>query len=105
MKLQVGTRITGVGAVVPERVITNAHLEQLVETSDEWISSRTGIRQRHVVSETETCTSLATGAARDAMAFAGIAAAEIDLIIVATSTPDYLYPSTACLVQAEIGAI
>ena len=99
-----GSKIIGVGGSLPKTVVTNADLEKHVDTSDEWISSRTGIRQRHVVDD-ETCTSLATAAALDAMRFAGINAEEIDLIIVATSTPDYLYPSTACLVQREIGAL
>ncbi len=99
-----GTKIIGVGGALPATVVTNADLENQVDTSDEWITSRTGIKQRHVV-DTETCTSLSTAAALDAMKFAGVNAEEIDLIIVATSTPDYLYPSTACLVQREIGAI
>jgi len=99
-----GTRIIGVGSALPQTVVTNADLEKRIETSDEWINSRTGIRQRHVV-RSETCTSLSVAAALDAMKFAAIEAEEIDLIIVATSTPDYLYPSTACLVQREIGAI
>jgi 3-oxoacyl-[acyl-carrier-protein] synthase-3 len=104
MKELFGSKLIGVGGALPATIVTNADLEARVDTSDEWITSRTGIRQRHVV-DSETCTSLATAAAVDAMNFAGIEAEEIDLIIVATSTPDYLYPSTACLVQREIGAV
>lgn len=100
----VGAKIIGVGSAVPPHVVTNADIEKLVDTSDEWITARTGIRQRHVVNEDETGSELAADAARDAIAFAGISAEEIDLIIVATSTPDNLYPSTACMVQAHIGA-
>jgi 3-oxoacyl-[acyl-carrier-protein] synthase-3 len=105
VKLPVGTRIIGVGAAVPPSVVTNADLETLVETSDEWIATRTGIRQRRIVKGGETCTDLAIAAAKDALAFAGIEDASIvDLVIVATSTPDNLYPSTACMVQAAVGA-
>lgn len=91
------------GAAVPPNVVTNADLEGLVETSDEWIATRTGIRARRVVEE-ETCTDLAIGAAKDALGFAGIDGSAVDLVIVATSTPDNLYPSTACMVQSAIGA-
>ena len=103
MKAQLGTKVLGVGAGLPAAVITNADLEKLVATSDEWIASRTGIKERRIAQD-ETASSLATEAAKDALAFAGIDAKEIDLIIVATSTPDFLYPSTACMVQAAIGA-
>jgi 3-oxoacyl-[acyl-carrier-protein] synthase-3 len=99
-----GSRITGVGAGVPGAVVTNSDLERLVDTSDEWITSRTGIKARRIVRDDETTSGLAIEAAKDAIGFAGIDAAMIDLIIVATSTPDNLYPSTACLVQAAIGA-
>ncbi len=104
MKLPIGTKIIGVGAAVPPNVVTNVDLEKLVETSDEWIETRTGIRERRVVSEEGTCSDLAIEAARDALGFAGIDGSRIDLVIVATSTPDNLYPSTACMVQAAIGA-
>ncbi|HEY9791123.1 MAG TPA: beta-ketoacyl-ACP synthase 3, partial [Candidatus Obscuribacterales bacterium] len=104
MKLPIGTKIIGVGAAVPPNVVTNVDLEKLVETSDDWIETRTGIRSRRVVTDEETCTDLAIGAATDALGFAGIAGDKIDLVIVATSTPDNLYPSTACMVQAAIGA-
>lgn len=104
MKFAYGARIIGVGAGLPVSVITNEDLTKLVDTSDEWISSRTGIRARRIVKENETATGLAIEAARDAIGFAGIEGDTIDLIIVATSTPDNLYPSTACQVQAAIGA-
>lgn len=103
MKLPVGAKLLGVGAAIPPTVVTNSDLEKLVDTSDDWITSRTGIKQRRIVTD-ETASGLAIEAARDAIAFAGIDAHIIDLIIVATSTPDFLYPSTACLVQADIGA-
>lgn len=104
MKFPVGARIIGVGSAVPPHIVTNADIEKLVETTDEWITSRTGIRQRHVVQQDETASELASEAARDAIGFAGIDPKEIDLVIVATSTPDNLYPSTACTVQANVGA-
>lgn len=104
MNLPVGARLIGVGAGIPSAVVTNADLEKLVETSDDWITSRTGIRERRIVSEDETASGLAIVAAKDAIAFAQLDPSVIDLIIVATSTPDNLYPSTACMVQAAIGA-
>lgn len=104
MKLPVGCKVIGVGCAVPTNVVTNDDLKGLVETSDEWIATRTGIRQRRIVSAEETCASLAIEAAKDALEFSGLTADAVDLIIVATSTPDNLYPSTACLVQAAIDA-
>ncbi len=104
MKLPVGAKLIGVGAGVPQAVVTNADLEKLVETSDEWITARTGIRERRIVKDHETASGLAIEAAEDAIGFSNIDPAAIDLIIVATSTPDFLYPSTACLVQAAIKA-
>lgn len=104
MKFPVGARLVGVGSAVPPHVVTNADIEKLVDTSDEWIKSRTGIAKRHVVNEDETASELAAEAARDAIGFSGIDPKEIDLVIVATSTPDNLYPSTACMVQAHVGA-
>src|SRR5208283_3786489 len=91
-------------SAVPPHIVTNADIEKLVETTDEWITTRTGIRQRHVVQQDETASELAAEAARDAIGFAGIDPNDIDLVIVATSTPDNLYPSTACMVQAHVGA-
>lgn len=100
----VGARLIGVGAGVPAAVVTNAELERLVDTSDEWIATRTGIRSRRIATQNETTSGLAIEAAKDAIEFAGIDPQTIDLIIVATSTPDNLYPSTACMVQAAVGA-
>lgn len=96
--------ITGVGSYVPARVLSNADLETMVETTDEWITSRTGIKERRLAAPDEATSDLATAAARQAMAMAGLTADQIDLIIVATITPDMLFPSTACLVQRRLGA-
>jgi 3-oxoacyl-[acyl-carrier-protein] synthase-3 len=95
--------ITGWGMAVPDRVLTNADLEKLVDTTDEWIVSRTGIKERHVVGTNDSTTSLAVTAARQALDRAGLTADDIDLIIVGTCTPDQFLVSQACLVQAEIG--
>lgn len=96
--------ITGVGSYVPARILTNAELAQMVETSDEWIRSRTGIRERRLAAADEATSDLAVAAARRALVAAGVTAADIELIIVATITPDMLFPSTACLVQQKLGA-
>ena len=96
--------ITGVGSYVPEKILTNAELEKMVETTDEWITTRTGIRERRIAAANEFTSDLATKAVERAMAMAGVTAAQIDLIIVATLTPDMQFPSTACLVQRKIGA-
>lgn len=96
--------ITGVGSYVPDRILSNADLEKLVETSDEWITSRTGIKERRIAAEGEATSDMATAAARKALERAGVSAAELDLIIVATITPDMPFPSTACLVQHRLGA-
>jgi 3-oxoacyl-[acyl-carrier-protein] synthase-3 len=95
--------ITGWGMAVPERVLTNADLEKMVDTSDEWIVSRTGIRERRVVGPNDSTTSLGAAAARQALDRAGLKAEDIDLIVVATCTPDQFLVSEACLIQAEIG--
>lgn len=97
-------RIIGTGHYVPERVLTNKDLEQLVDTNDEWISARTGIRERHIVAEGEFTSDLATNAAVKALEMAGVDAAELDLVIVGTITGDFPWPATACLVQDRIGA-
>lgn len=96
-------KIVGIGSFAPETVISNADISKFVDTSDEWITSRTGISKRHVVSGNESSLSLAHKAAQEALAFGGIDPQEIECIIVATSMPDHLYPSTACELQRELG--
>jgi 3-oxoacyl-[acyl-carrier-protein] synthase-3 len=96
--------IAGIGSYVPEKILTNAELEKMVETSDEWITSRTGIKERRIAAKDEFTSDMATKAAERAMKMAGVTAAQIDLIIVATVTADMPFPSTACLVQHKIGA-
>jgi 3-oxoacyl-[acyl-carrier-protein] synthase-3 len=96
--------IAGVGSYVPEKILTNADLEKMVETSDEWITTRTGIKERRIAAAAEFTSDLATKAAERAMAMAGVTAEQIDLIIVASITPDMPFPNTACLVQQKIGA-
>jgi 3-oxoacyl-[acyl-carrier-protein] synthase III len=97
--------IVGVGSYVPERRLTNADLEKMVETSDDWITTRTGIKERRIAADDQYTSDLATEAARKAMDKAGVKGEEVDLIIVATITPDMPFPSTACLVQSNIGAV
>ncbi|HEY1717738.1 MAG TPA: beta-ketoacyl-ACP synthase III [Verrucomicrobiae bacterium] len=96
--------ITGVGSYVPEKILTNADLEKMVETSDEWITSRTGIKERRIAAKDEFTSDMAAKAAQRAMKMAGVTAEQIDLVIVATISPDMPFPSTACLVQQKIGA-
>src|SRR4028119_1543485 len=96
--------IIGTGSYVPERVMPNAELEKLVETSDDWITTRTGIKERRIAGNDEHTSDLAAKAALNALQDAQITADEIDLILVATVTPDMFFPSTACFVQAKIGA-
>ncbi len=95
--------VRGVGSYLPARTLTNAELAQQVDTSDEWIVQRTGIRERHIAAKGEKTSDLAIAAAKTALANAGMTAADIDLIIVATSTPDLTFPATATAVQAELG--
>jgi 3-oxoacyl-[acyl-carrier-protein] synthase-3 len=97
------SRIVGTGSCLPENVVTNADLATRVETSDEWIRTRTGICQRHLAAPGQTSSVLAFEAAQRAIAAAGISADQIGLIIVATSTPDFVFPSTACLLQGKLG--
>jgi 3-oxoacyl-[acyl-carrier-protein] synthase-3 len=97
------SRIIGTGSHLPERVLTNADLEKIVDTSDEWIRSRTGIRSRHIAAEGELTSDLALPAAQKALQSAGVAARDIDMIIVATTTPDMIFPSTACILQSRLG--
>src|SRR5438445_5557105 len=96
--------ISGVGSYVPAKTLTNAELEKMVETSDEWITSRTGIKERRLAADDEFTSDIASKAAFKAMEKAGVTGEQIDLIIVATITPDMPFPSTACLVQHKIGA-
>jgi 3-oxoacyl-[acyl-carrier-protein] synthase-3 len=95
--------IRGIGSYLPKRVVPNAELVGAVETSDEWIVQRTGIRQRHVAGEGETTSTMATEAAKAALAHAGVDAADIDLIVLATATPDYTFPASSTQVQASLG--
>ena len=97
------SRIAGTGSFLPSAPVTNDELAKRVDTSDEWIRTRTGIRQRHLAAPGQTASDLALEASRQAIAAAGIDAGDIDLIIVATSTPDFVFPSTACLLQAKLG--
>ncbi len=100
-----GISMVGIGAHVPMHRITNDDIATLVDTSDDWIASRTGIRSRHVVSGDESVADLAIAATKEALASAGMEGSEIELIIVASSTPDTIYPAVACQVQTEIGAV
>jgi 3-oxoacyl-[acyl-carrier-protein] synthase-3 len=97
------SRIAGTGSYLPEKVMTNADLERIVETSDEWIRTRTGITQRHVVVDGETTTDLAEQAARRAMQDAGVGPEDVDLICVGTTTPDLVFPNVGTLLQARLG--
>ena len=96
--------IIGIGSFVPEKILTNKDLEKIVDTNDEWISERTGIKVRHIVAEGENTSDIAAKAAEKALIDAGLTADDIDLIVVATATPDMLFPSTACLVQNKLKA-
>ena len=95
--------IAGCGSALPVRVMTNADMSKVVDTSDEWIIERTGIAARHIANDSETTRTLGADAARRALDHAGMTAAEIDLVIVATSTPDQTFPATATLIQADLG--
>lgn len=97
------SRIAGTGSYLPEKILTNAELEKMVATTNEWIVERTGIRERHIIGPNDTTASMAAAAAKKALQAAGTSPKEVQLIIVATSTPDKFFPSTACLVQAALG--
>ncbi|MDR5171462.1 ketoacyl-ACP synthase III [Methylobacillus flagellatus] len=97
------SRILGTGSYLPEKILTNADLERMVDTTDEWIYTRTGIRQRHIAAEGEFTSDLSFHAAQRALEAAGVTADAVDLIIVATTTPDRVFPSTACLLQHRLG--
>jgi 3-oxoacyl-[acyl-carrier-protein] synthase-3 len=96
------SRIAGTGGYLPEKILTNHDLEKIVDTTDQWIRERTGIEKRHIAAEGETTCDLAEHAARKAMEMAGVSAGDIDLIVVATTTPDKIFPSTACLLQQRL---
>ena len=97
------SRIAGTGSYLPERVLTNTELEKMVETSDEWIQERTGIRQRHIAAEGQTTVDLGERAARRALEAAGVEASEVDLIVFGTTTPDLVFPNCGALLQARLG--
>jgi len=97
-------RIIGTGSSLPNKILTNAELERMVDTNDEWITSRTGIKQRRIAAEGEFTSTFAIEASRRALEMAGIGADELDLIILGTVTPDFPFPSTACIIQHELGA-
>lgn len=103
MNQKIYSRIIGTGGYLPEKILTNLDLEKMVETSDEWIRERTGIEQRHIAAEGQTTCDLAEMATLRALQMAGVSANQIDLIIVATTTPDKIFPSTACLLQQRLG--
>ncbi|HOW88619.1 MAG TPA: 3-oxoacyl-ACP synthase, partial [Candidatus Omnitrophota bacterium] len=96
--------ITGLGAYVPEKILTNADLEKMVETTDEWIRTRTGIRERHIAAADQATSDLALPASQEALKNAGLTPKDLDLIIVATTSPDMFFPSAACFLQAKLGA-
>jgi len=97
------SRIVGTGSYLPAQILTNDELAKRVDTNDEWIRTRTGIRQRHIAAPTEKTSDLALAAAREALAAANLAPAEVDLIVLATTTPDMVFPSTACILQDKLG--
>ncbi len=103
--MTVRTQVLGCGSYLPERVVTNAELSTMVDTTDEWIFDRTGIRQRHIAADGELTSDLATKAAERALKHAAIAAAELDMVILATTTPDNTFPATATKVQARLGMV
>src|SRR5256712_5247586 len=104
MRMPMNAGILGVGMAVPERVLTNADLEKIVDTNDEWIVSRTGIKERRVCGPEESTSTLGTLAAKRALEDAGVHPEELELIICATATGDFPWPATACLIQDRIGA-
>ncbi len=103
MSERIHSRIAGTGSYLPEKVVTNDDLSKVVDTSDEWIRARTGIRQRHVAADGQTSSDMGHQAALKAIEAAGIDPSGIDLIVVGTTTPDYVFPSTACLIQQKLG--
>ena len=104
MQAKIYASISGTGSYLPAQILTNQDLEKRLDTSDAWITKRTGIKRRHIAAPDETCSSMAEMAARQALEKAGLTSQDLDLIIVATCTPDKLFPSTACLLQKRLGA-
>jgi len=98
-------RILGTGTSIPSKILSNKDLESLVDTTDEWITARTGIKERRIIEDGKACSDLASEAAQDAIKSSGIDPKDIDVIVLATITPDYFFPSTACLIQNKIGAL
>lgn len=96
-------RITGTGSYLPKKILTNSDLEKMVDTTDAWIVERTGIRERHIAADDETSSSMAEHAARHAIKAAGLKPSDLDMIVVATTTPDQVFPSTACILQSRLG--
>lgn len=105
MSKRIYSRIAGTGSYLPDKMLTNDDLAKIVDTSDEWIRSRTGISERHIAADDQTTSDLAFFAATRAMEAAGVQAADIDMIVVGTTTPDLIFPSTACLLQARLGVV
>ncbi|KPJ94930.1 MAG: 3-oxoacyl-ACP synthase [Gammaproteobacteria bacterium SG8_11] len=97
------SRITGTGGYLPEKILTNSDLERMVDTTDQWITERTGIKKRHIAGDNETTCDLAEHASKAAMQAAGVNASDIDLVVMATTTPNQVFPSTACLLQQRLG--
>lgn len=103
LNMPINSKITGTGSYLPKRILTNADFEKMVDTTDEWIFTRTGIRERHIAAEGEFTSDLAFEASKNAIVSAGISASQIDLIIVATTTPDKIFPSVATMLQRKLG--
>ncbi len=103
MTQKIHSKIAGTGSYLPKKILSNADLEKMIDTTDEWIFSRTGIRERHIAAKSEHTSDLALEAAQNAITSAGIAASDIDLIIIATTTPDKIFPSVATMVQRKLG--
>ena len=101
----INAKITGIGGYIPEKVYDNAYMESIVDTNDEWIVRRTGIKERHISADNEYTTDMATIAGKRAMENAGLTAEDIDLILLATVTPDYFTPASSCIVQHNLGAV
>ena len=97
-------KIIGLGSYYPKKVLTNKDFEKMLETSDEWIRTRTGVEERRIAAEDECASDMGASAAKEALKDANLNGSDIDFILVATSTPDYVFPSTACLIQEKIGA-